>query len=920
MQITSKASTGDQPWVPLVKTLEGLSFDYWGRPVSYGGKVDVIPKPERVHPKLEAFGDLIYAGDPPFALDEHGFPKSNAGCLFLPGVIPEITYPIFIACKVNHGEGFNALGKLVDILRGGENTFTGEEQLRVLTRAYSPARIIGEGKPDFLVRQESGEKGEELSELGRLFARHYLGLPSERVRIDVRDKSTLQKFIRSGGRYMLEPKAMSLSEEMSFLSKNRGHSKFGVPFYYSQTGERFLTADDLKLVIDDYKSGSDRILLERRLEDIARMRETNNQYKELVLNQVVPELSFFEVDESRFGVQDVHDVVGVRSAMSKQDLCGVLDGLYEKYLSATPPEYHSCDVLENPFFRRNMIKTLQALPSESPYELTIRAINPESRLGRRLLPLFKKHFGDYPMNIGVSAHTASKRANVGPRNTGLVEWYEGREQRLMHWRESKFTISEAKQNFRRMPDGRISGRDTLSHAASLQAWEERGVPLSQREARRVSEEYSQYRRDRVSAHRIYFEHLGDEDIMVESQRLGQSSIWARPFLPELIAIDKRPTRDHGDLDDPEARRRNIENTLAIQRSFGRLLCVNITAAANPLTGTGDELYNPGNPEIVRQTDATGCYRLSRLARKVTDSPSQYMMAAIYEMEVELMSEIMGASPEELGEIRGALLDSVIESQQKIEKDLPKIIDEMEDKLYDSPRSEHVGQRFNLPKKMLVSLARFINPLRDDSGELFNRIVNMQYSDGSSVLDPDDKDDVKIIGLINSARKGAFYTSPQELAGLISSHTDALAETGRRLISSERSIEGKSEVVDSLTIALGVDCNKAQATKRILDGDLSMPDGGIGSVSMEEKLDRLRSIKLMRAINSSVMRDVNRVEEHARALVNASGGDINLAEEKFLETLPNQFPGLHLTEEDARFFFYTILNPERSSQYRRLGYL
>ncbi|MFH1835884.1 MAG: hypothetical protein ABH851_06820, partial [Methanobacteriota archaeon] len=146
------------------------------------------------------------------------------------------------------------------------------------------------------------------------------------------------------------------------------------------------------------------------------------------------------------------------------------------------------------------------------------------------------------------------------------------------------------------------------------------------------------------------------------------------------------------------------------------------------------------------------------------------------------------------------------------------------------------------------------------------------------------------------------------------------ETGRRLISSERSIEGKSEVVDSLAIALGVDCNKAQATKRILDEDLSMPDGGIGSVSWEEKLDRLRSIKLMRAINSSSMRDVNQVEEHARALVHSSGRDINLAEEKFVETLPDQFPGLHLTEEDARFFFYTVLNPNRSSQYRTLGYL
>jgi hypothetical protein len=429
------------------------------------------------------------------------------------------------------------------------------------------------------------------------------------------------------------------------------------------------------------------------------------------------------------------------------------------------------------------------------------------------------------------------------------------------------------------------------------------------------EEYIQHRQDRITANRIYYKYLGDEEMMVESERLGRSSFWVRPFFPELIAVDKRPARDHGDLEDANRRSANIERTIALNRSLGKVFCVNQVAAANPLTGTGDELFNPGAPGFVRQTDATGGYRLRRLERRITDDPRTHMMAAIFEMETELMSEIMGASPHDLGRIRGALLESFVSSQKTIEAHIQEITGEVETVLCERPRTGLVGIRLNLPKKIPISLARFIDPGREDATELFNRLVNIQYADGSSVFNVDDPQEKAVLLLLESAREGALYARPEETAALISERTDGLLAVGRRLIARETSVENKSEVVDALVVALSVDCNKIDAALKILEDDAEFP-----SLPIQEKLDRLRSLKLKRAVESTLTRSIPEVEEHARECVRRSGGNVIASEDLFAETLSKKFLGLNFTPEDARFFMYAVLNPDRHDEYRRRGYL
>ena len=271
MVVTKTKAPGASSYEPLVRAFEEI------RP----GKVHVLEKGLDAPRELAAYGPLVYVGDDPFTLDERGWPVANAGCLFLPDLtgqfLPELTNPVFVTARVNHGEGFIAMADAIQRVREGE--LSPDEEYKLVTEFYSPARIIGQHRPDFLVRQENVPEGAHLAELGKLFARHVIGVPPMRARIDVRDNYTRNAFIKSGRRYLMEPLHMTSRGEADFLARNQGTTEHGVNFYYAPTGERYLTVDQLRTVAEDYESsvasartpqnaGTARELLAGRLEDI----------------------------------------------------------------------------------------------------------------------------------------------------------------------------------------------------------------------------------------------------------------------------------------------------------------------------------------------------------------------------------------------------------------------------------------------------------------------------------------------------------------------------------------------------------------------------------------------------------------------------------------------------------------------------
>jgi len=305
--------------------------------------------------------------------------------------------------------------------------------------------------------------------------------------------------------------------------------------------------------------------------------------------------------------------------------------------------------------------------------------------------------------------------------------------------------------------------------------------------------------------------------------------------------------------------------------------------------------------------------LNRLEKRITDDPQLYMMASIYEMGTELYSEIMGASVEDLAGIRASLLDSFVASHKRIEGEIPAVISDVSEVLCDTPRTALVGSSFNLPKKIPLSLARFIDPKRRDAGMLFNTLENLKYPDGTSVLDLSDETDQRILNLLASARKGNLYARPAEVAEAVSAQTDHLLDVGRMLTAPEKSIENKSEVADALTVALGVDCENIDNALRVIGGDTELPN-----VAFQEKLDRLRMLKLTQAINSVGTRNMKDVETYAMECMGEEKTK-QRAEDRFVETLQERFPGMYFTEEDSIFFFETMHNTDKYLQYQKLDY-
>lgn len=907
MPRTKTVNSGAHECRRLVEAFEGLSFDYWGRRVEYANNVSVIKKPADVPEKLKAYGDLVYVGDPVFALNGKNRPLSNAGCLFLPGLFPEIKNPVYIACKVNHGEGLTAFVKIVEAIRG--KPFTNDEQVRLATEFYSPAKIVGEHEPHFLVRKEEVPDGMRLAELGRLFARHYMRVPSERARIDVLDKKTRDAFIRSGRRHILEPLHGTPQQEVAFIKKHQGATPSGVRFHYANR-ERFLTVAQLSEVVEDFrqseKDGSDRELLSRRLSEIVALRNTPNEYMRLVAKQEVPELRFFAVDENKFNAGDMEAVMQkMDGGIENKKLVGELDSLMEKCFRATPQEYHFCDPVENPVFRRGMIRALYQLPLASAYEVLAEWLPPRSPVAQRILPQLKAHFGDHPINFGLIRHTASKRAIAGERLTGIAEvWDNPDSPKLIHVRDSYFNAEECLRTFRMTSEGSLVGRGDASGMGKggVEFWE--GKELDGDTLNGLVDEYVRYKQDRIAAQRILFRHLGDEDMMMESKRLGDTSLWVRNFRPEFIAIDKRPARDY----------ENTNATEKVQAAFGKILCVNLSGTASPLIGTGDELYNPANSTQVCQTDATRGYNLGRLSKKIVEESDLYVMGAVYETEQELLSEIMGVSSDKIGGIRTPLLESFVDAERRIENELPVIIDDVEKEIFDAPRTSLAGNRFNMQKKLLAALTHFIDPERADAGMLFDRLANMRYRGGGRVLNPGDKNDEQILDIIDSARKGGVYSKPEDVAELISRKTDEIMDAGRRIVATENLVENKTELTDAFIVALTVDCERVDDALKIINGDESFADA-----TFNEKFDRLRALKLKQAVRSQGGRSVGELIGHALGCMSECGQDRRAAEEKFFQTLEERFPGLYFTEEDSRFFFRAITDHDKRTRLQKLGY-
>jgi len=291
----------------------------------------------------------------------------------------------------------------------------------------------------------------------------------------------------------------------------------------------------------------------------------------------------------------------------------------------------------------------------------------------------------------------------------------------------------------------------------------------------------------------------------------------------------------------------------------------------------------------------------------------YVMAAIYEAETERISDIMRVSSIRLEGIRKSLLDGFVESQKRIEDAIPAIIDDAQRALYDAPRGEVAGARFNMPKKMLLAVARFIDPARPDAPALFDRLANMRYADGTQVLKTSNPEDERIRRALDSARGGTLYAKPLEIAEAISAQTESLTEVGRRVIAREEDTENKTELIDELTVALSTDCARVHEAVATLAGDREFPRLPYG-----EKISRLRMLKLRQAINTSGTRSTQQVEDYARDCTRKTGNPVE-GRLMFAQNLPQQFPGLYFTEEDSRFFYDTVMNTERYREYRRLGY-
>ena len=894
--IRKKPGAPDQRLAKIAGIFEDISYEYWNRQIDYTGKVRVVPAPVTPDPKIEGMGDMICVGDPPFTLDPKGRPISNAGCLFLPGLVPEIPCPVFISCGVNHGEGYQTFNKAVEAIRG--EPLSVDDQLRMVTEFHSPTRIIGEGNPDFLIRQENNPKGPELAEIGMLCAMQYLGIPAQRARVDVLDTLTRESFIRTGRRYLLEPVHRSSRDEIKYLEQNRGSTEYGVNFYYSPTGERYLTRDQLVDVIDEYRdsghSAGDRKDLADRLSDISSLRKKMNEYQRLVLHRDVPELFFFEVDESRFNVGDVDDMMAnVMSDMGDEALDGELDGFLERFTAATPSEYHHCDLMENPLFRSDMILTLRKVPHDLPYEARVTWVDPQGPEASKMLPHLRQIYPDHPINLGVMRHSASKRAIAGGRLTCIAEVFDHPNYPLlMHVRDSFFNPKECSERFRQMPDGSLVGRQFLHSRKDVSDWSENGIPLWDAMASCVSEEYIMFKGDRTRANKVLYGVLGSAEMMMASERLGNTSFNFREFDADLMPIDGRPTRTYGDLSDGAARDEAISDTKRIQSQFGKVIAVNMCAAASTLVGTGDELFNPRNPDIVVQTDATNCYLLEHLRRRAIDDPAQYVMASVYEASIELQSELMGATVGQVGEIRGVLLDSVVSSLSQLEDGLGGILDEADDVLYDLPRSELAGNNFNMPTLFLLSLARLVDPEGSDAPAFFDSLVEKSYGRWPAVFNPLMPHDTEILELIEGARQGDLYSPPDEVVKCISDTTDRIVAEGRLLIASEMSLENKTDLLDRFIVVLGT--NPSRLTEAISE---IQGDPPFNTLTFTEKMSRLRMVKLRQAITLSETRSIQEVEDYARESQSEAEG-----EDFFASTLKTKFPGLYFNQEDTRFFY------------------
>ncbi|MBU0762888.1 MAG: hypothetical protein KKD39_07665 [Candidatus Altiarchaeota archaeon] len=475
---------------------------------------DQIPRPQRqdLASQLAAPDSFpgristIQIGEDLLATHPDGTLKNTSACLFLrqKGLID---HNFIVASRPNHAAGAIKMAFLMAYLHGegmdipqlgiSKDKPPSEEQLGILQRIFMGEKIndvtrdtlepvntaankYGElalksyipivmrgfkDKKEICIRQDGETNIGQVEEAIRILSQD-MGYPSSQIKVIASQpkisENLREYFEKKGELFRLYPPTGTKEAQTEFINHSAIKTTHGIKLYYAAgTGERLLTEESMRDIVDGYLTGSvDRQQLGRQLNDLLGKYGTRNRMG-------VSNLSLYMVDPSHFGIEDIREAHSTATEREGADykhtdakLKQVLSTMMQKYHDATAEGYHTDDVSDSEW-RHKMYTRLMGLhevqrPEEMKIGLSKEYVgevrwlpgatvvpNPHFKGGWDLhyLPETGTHektiiqdFGDYckrkglkleHINVGRVVESLSKREKQHPdelREVYVVEW------------------------------------------------------------------------------------------------------------------------------------------------------------------------------------------------------------------------------------------------------------------------------------------------------------------------------------------------------------------------------------------------------------------------------------------------------------------------------------------------------------------